>query len=370
VSNARATTALQIHAGPRALAVLRDRALLPADVAAIPAAAGGPKGLVLNPLDQFIFGQWLVPGSGLRDTVHLLGASIGAWRMAVACLPNPVAGFAQLAHDYIHQAYEHAPGKAPTPRHVSQRFGAKLQERFGGREHELLAHERFRLHVIVARGRHVLRREGRWGSRLTTPLGYLGAFAANAVHRKALGAWLERVVISDPRDALPLPLTDFRSRMVPLTALNLQPGLLASCTIPFWLEAVKDIPGAPRGAYWDGGLTDYHLHLRYDALPDGLALYPHFQPQVVPGWLDKAFKRRHQATSALDNLVVISPKPEWIATLPGGKLPDRNDFKAHVDNDAQRIALWTRAVQESQRLADEFAEWVSGERQVAVEPLR
>ena len=39
--------------------------------------------------------------------------------------------------------------------------------------------------------------------------------------------------------------------------------MLASCSIPFWLDAVHDIPGAPRGAYWDGGITDYHLHLDY-----------------------------------------------------------------------------------------------------------
>jgi hypothetical protein len=38
----------------------------------------------------------------------------------------------------------------------------------------------------------------------------------------------------------------------------------------------------------------------------GLVLYPHFQRQVVPGWLDKAWKRRHRASPALDNLVLLS----------------------------------------------------------------
>ena len=42
--------ALEIHAGARALRHLREHGLRPADVHAIPAAAGGPKGLVLNPL--------------------------------------------------------------------------------------------------------------------------------------------------------------------------------------------------------------------------------------------------------------------------------------------------------------------------------
>ena len=62
--------ALAIHAGPRALQQLRERGLQPRDVRVIPAAAGGPKGLVLNPLDRFLFGEWLP-----RDNhvVHLLG---------------------------------------------------------------------------------------------------------------------------------------------------------------------------------------------------------------------------------------------------------------------------------------------------------
>ena len=358
--------ALQIHAGPRALAVLRERPLQPADVAAIPAAAGGAKGMVLNPLDRLLFGQWL-PRS--QQTVHLVGSSIGAWRMAVGCLHDAPAAFAQLANDYIHQRYEHEPGRKPAPRHVSEVFAQTLALRFGGREAEILAHPRFRLHVFVARGRHLLRRDGRTGSRITTPLGYLGAFASNALHRRALGAWLERVVLSDPRDPLPLPLRDLPTRRVALTAENLQPGILASCTIPFWLDPVRDIPGAPHGAYWDGGLTDYHLHLPYSTLPQGVVLYPHFQPQIVPGWLDKGLRHRHRATPSLDNVIVLSPRPEWIASLPERKLPDRNDFLRYGDDDAGRIRSWTRAVAESQRLADDFIEWVEGRGDIEVKPL-
>ena len=141
----------------------------------------------------------------------------------------------------------------------------------------------------------------------------------------------------------------------PLSAANLQPAILASCSIPFWLDAVHDIPGGPRGAYWDGGITDYHLHLPYDALPDGIALYPHFQPQIVPGWLDKVFKARHRATRWLDPLVVLVPHPDWVRALPGGKLPDRNDFKVYGDDHAGRQRVWRGAIAESQRLADEFA---------------
>ncbi|HLO92725.1 MAG TPA: phospholipase, partial [Burkholderiaceae bacterium] len=51
------TRALQIFAGPRARARLAQQGLRPEDVQVIPAAAGGPKGLILNPLDQYIFGD-------------------------------------------------------------------------------------------------------------------------------------------------------------------------------------------------------------------------------------------------------------------------------------------------------------------------
>jgi hypothetical protein len=299
--------------------------------------------------------------------VHLLGASIGAWRMATACLTDPAAQLTQMAHDYIHQDYEHAPGKPPTPRHVSEVFGAKLQERFAGREAEALSHPRYRLHVFTSRGRHVLRRQGR----LRMPLGYMGAFLTNTVSRRAMGGWLERVVFSDAREPLPLHLHlhDYRTRQVSLAAHNLQRSILASCSIPFWLEAVQDIPGAPPGAYWDGGITDYHLHLDYGSMPEGLVLYPHFQKTVIPGWLDKALKHRHRATAHLDRVVLLSPRPEWIATLPNGKLPDRNDFKAYGDDLAGRIQAWSRALAESQRLADEFAELAVGGRPVEAEPL-
>ncbi|MBN8490152.1 MAG: phospholipase [Burkholderiales bacterium] len=355
--------ALQIHAGATALKHLRDRGLSAQDVRVIPAAAGGPKGLILNGLDRYLFGQWLQGGT---QSVHLLGASIGAWRMATACLPDPAAQLAQMAHDYIHQDYEHAPGKPPTPRHVSEVFGAKLQERFAGREPEVLSHPRFRLHVFTSRGRHVLQRQGRF----RMPLGYAGAFLTNSLSRKAMGGWLERVVFSDARENLPLHLHDYRTQQVPLAAQNLQRSILASCSIPFWLEAVQDIPCAPKGAYWDGGITDYHLHLDYGSMHDGLVLYPHFQKTVIPGWLDKALKHRHRATAHLDRVVLLSPRPEWVATLPNAKLPDRNDFKAYGDDLAGRVRAWSRALAESQRLADDFAEAVASGRPVQAEPLQ
>jgi hypothetical protein len=349
----RPKRALQVYAGPRALAHLRERGLRPADVRVVPAAAGGPKGLILSPLDRFLFGHWL---ADCPQTLHLLGASIGAWRMACAVLPDADAALARLAQDYIHQRFDVPDGRLPDAAQVSQAFARLLGEHFGARQAEVLSHPQRRLHVFASRGRGLLlRREGR----LRTPLGYLAAFAGNAVRRQALGAWLERVVFSDPRDALPLGLADFRSRQVALSAANLQPALQASGSIPFVLQAVHDIPGAPPGAYWDGGITDYHLHLDYAAMADGLVLYPHFQQALVPGWLDKGWQRRHASTPRLDNVVVLAPRADWVARLPGGKLPDRQDFKTFRHDPARRIALWSQALAAAQQLADEAADWLA-----------
>ena len=395
--------ALRIHAGPRARQHIAEHGLQPADVGVIPAAAGGPKGLILGPLDRFIFGDWLPRSS---QPVHLVGASIGAWRMATACLTDSVVAFERLEHDYIHQEYEIPPGKKrPSAAHVSERFGQNLQLFYGGRVHEVLAHPRYRLHVVTSRGRHLLRRE----HGLATPLGYLGAFVANTLHRKAMGAWLERVVFSSPDMlsplgsgvALPFATTDYRTRQVALSADNFMPALQASCSIPFVLQAVHDIPGAPRGAYWDGGITDYHMHLRYQTTgshpiainkiaeydrasstlgqkdPDfsgnpaagSLVLYPHFQHRVVPGWLDKGLKWRHRATAALDSMVVLSPDPDWVRSLPNAKLPDRNDFTHYGADSAARSRAWLTATSASQQLVDEWAAWLEKPDPAAVHPL-
>jgi hypothetical protein len=347
--------ALRIYAGPAARRHIERNGLQPSDVRVIPAAAGGPKGLILGPLDRFIFGEWLPQST---QPIDLIGASIGAWRMATACLDNPVEALHRLEHDYIHQEYEVPPGrKRPTPEHVSQRFGENLRTFYGGRVQEVLSHPRYRLHVVTSRGRHMLGRE----HKIFTPLGYAGAFLSNALSRKSMGAWLERVVFSAQGAALPFNDQDYRTRHVPLTEDNFNHALQASCSIPFVLQAVHDIPGGPRGAYWDGGITDYHLHLDYrQRAGPGIVLYPHFQKAVVPGWLDKALKRRHGSTPFLDNMVVLAPDPEWVSTLPNGKLPDRTDFGRYGSSVEARTTTWQRATGASAQLAEDFAFWLQG----------
>ena len=369
--------ALRIYAGPKAMQHIVSNGLQPHDVGVVPGAAGGPKGLILGPLDRFIFGDWLAQAN---HDVHLVGASIGAWRMATACLVDPVAGFKRLEHDYIRQDYALKPGeKFPSADTVSADFGRNLAGFYDGKVADVLGHPRYKLHIVTSRGRHMLSRE----HKLATPLGYAGAFLTNAIYRKAMGNWLERVVFSSQFAALPFDSSDFKTRHIALNEANFHPALQASCSIPFVLKAVHDIPGAPRGAYWDGGITDYHLHLNYasdliaasvhnikatalnstdiEQKPDvgaGLVLYPHFQKAVVPGWLDKSLKWRHQATPFLSNMVLLAPNPDWVKTLPNAKLPDRTDFKRYGTDLHARVKAWSSAVSSSDQLADEWQQWL------------
>ena len=45
------------------------------------------------------------------------------------------------------------------------------------------------------------------------------------------------------------------------TVEHLLSALHASGSIPFVLTGERDIPGAPPGQYWDGGIIDYHFDL-------------------------------------------------------------------------------------------------------------
>ena len=94
--------ALSLRAGKRALTRIREQGLQPADVAILPGAAGGPKGLGIQGLDLALFGDWL-PRAPRERT--LIGASIGSWRFASACLPDPCAGIRRLGELYTSQRF-------------------------------------------------------------------------------------------------------------------------------------------------------------------------------------------------------------------------------------------------------------------------
>lgn len=360
------TQALAIYAGKKAKAHIAKNGLQAKDIRVVAGAAGGPKGLLLLGLDKFIFGEWLKTSS---QPVDLLGASIGAWRMATACMNDCEAGFDRLTRDYIAQDYEPIYNKRgkrvmPSTGFVSDGFSKALTSFFENHLQEVLHHPRYNLHIITSRGRGFLR-QTRSDKRLQarTVFGFAGAFFANLVNRPAMGTFMERVVFSSGYDEgeLPFDSADYATREVTLTPANFYAALQASCSIPFVLNAMNDIAGAPQGSYWDGGMTDYHCHMNYAGKlrDDEIVLVPHFQKHLIAGWLDKALKWRHKSTAFLDNVVVLAPTPEWTRELPDGKIPDRQDFHTYADNFAGREKAWSGAVSQSEQLVREFKEFLS-----------
>jgi len=354
-------SAIAIRAGPRALAAIARDGLRAADIAIVPGAAGGPKALGLNGLDLALFGEWLPAAPRVR---HLIGASIGAWRFAAACRPDPAAALAELARLYAEQRYPPRPGAALVTRTVREMLGAL----FSGHEAEILASPGYRLHILAVRGRGLLTRDA--GLRRT--VGFGAAMFANLAGRRHLRHFLERTVFHDARErppflaeagvagsllaadsATPIRFDAFHTHAVALDRDNLYQALVASAAIPMLIDAVPDIPRAPAGIYWDGGLIDYHLHLPYSRSA-GLVLYPHFTDRIVPGWLDKALPWRKARGEWLDNVILVSPSRDYLARLPFGKLPDRKDFRRFETDYAGRLAYWKTAIAESRRLGDEF----------------
>jgi hypothetical protein len=361
-------SALSFHAGPAALAQIRAHGLRAQDVAIIPAAAGGPKGLIFQFLDQWLFGDWL-PSAPRERT--LIGSSIGAWRLAAACQRDPMKAFSRLGELYSGQRYASA---KPTQDDIDVAVQALLGEFVQGHEEDIVNHPHHRLHLLTVRGK---------GSLAAPPHRYaeMRGFASAALHnfasRERLGKLLERVVIGDKRSHAPWlrdKFDSFTTHFSELSRDNLASGLLASGTLPILMKPVNGIADAPPGYYWDGGIIDYHLALPYaKAGEDAIVLYPHFNEHIVPGWLDKAMPWRRAARGPnrawLDNVLIVAPTQDFKRTLPRGKLPDRGDFKFYGLDHDERIRRWRAAIDAGERLRDEFAEFVSKPDLSRIRPL-
>ena len=73
----------------------------------------------------------------------------------------------------------------------------------------------------------------------------------------------------------------------------------------------------------------------------------------------------------LDNTVLIGPSDEYVASLPGGKIPDRQDFYQFKNNDSERVSRWTAAKDRSSELGEAFIRLAeSGDITSVVEPLK
>jgi hypothetical protein len=318
-----------------------------------------------------VFGEWFPRAPRVRT---LIGSSIGAWRMAAACQRDPVKAFARLGELYSGQRYTSI---KPSQEQIDEVVQGLLAELVRGHEDDIVNHPQHRLHLITVRGKRALEAPGH---RYAEMRGFAAAALHNLAARDKLAHLLDRVVIGDSRDAAPWlreRFDNFDTHFAPLTRANLASSLLASGTLPMLMKPVRDIAGAPPGHYWDGGIIDYNLALPYARVAErdqgALVLYPHFSEHIVPGWLDKAMPWRRAARGPnrgwLDNVLIVAPSKDFLGSLPRGKLIDRSDFKFYGLDHDKRIRAWRRAMEEGERLRDEFAAFVERPDVARITPL-
>jgi len=334
--------ALRLIAGKTARQRIEDRGLTPDLIRLVVGASGGPKWLVLRGLDQAVFGEWLPAAT---QKIDMVGSSIGAWRMTMASHPDPAAMFPILEEGYF--SYRKEDGA--TPENVTKASYAILQRVLGTDVCEAIVSNRKRnLNIVAVRCLGATASQ----SRFMEGAGLLGAAAANAIDRPLLGNFFQRAVFhSGAAVACSDAWSDFDRIDAPLKAGALHDALMASGSIPFVVEAVRDIMGAPKGVYRDGGVIDYHFDVPW-SYEDGIVLYPHFYGHLVPGWFDKSRQSRRVSGGALDQQLILAPSDDFVASLPYGKIPDRKNF---VDmEDSERLPYWRQVVDLSYRLADEF----------------
>ena len=317
-------------------------------------ASGGPKWLILGRMDRVLIADLLAGRSRPLDAV---GSSIGSWRHAAMAQPDPVEAYDRFEKAYLAQSYRSAKPSVPEITQVALWLMNSLLGEQGG--HSVATHPWLRSHIVTARGKGL--NAQRPGKRLIAGMGI--AALGNAVSRRTLPASFQRVVFA-PEQASPLRLLldGFDTQYVGLSEANVFHALMASGAIPYVFEGVYEIEGAGQGAFWDGGIIDYHFDLQ--RLPrDEVWLYPHFSNRTTVGWFDKFLPWRADQQVSVDQLIMICPTDEFIASLPFGKIPDRRDFGNIPES--VREPYWQTCVDESQRLADEFSELIHGSNPLA-----
>ncbi|MFO7931910.1 MAG: patatin-like phospholipase family protein [Thermodesulfobacteriota bacterium] len=347
---------LSFWAGKTAFEKIMDSGLGPGDIKVIAGAAGGPKWLVLNALDRAVFSGWI---KHRQDPVFLIGSSIASWRFAAAACGDHESAINRFESSYIRQSYR----KNPPRSDIDHELEGVLDSLMGpDGPQQILSHPFYRLSIMTVRCRGLTGTDDK--KRLLPALA--AAALANGVSRRALGLFFERALFYDSRDVPPfLGMRGFPVRRIPLDAENIKPALLASGSIPMLMSAIRDIPGAPSGAYRDGGIIDYHMNIPFSENSrghKGIVLFPHYCEQVVPGWLDKQVPWRKPDFRTMENVLMPAPAREFVNSLPFAKIPDRKDFYLFAGKDAERMDYWRKVVERSRELAEDFMEAVESGR--------
>jgi len=348
LSSTNKNSPLCIYAGVKALSHIQNFGLSAHDVKVVAGAAGGPKWLVLHGLDQFIFGDWL---NDVKNPVHLIGSSIGAWRYAAYCRSDFHTSFKTFESLYFAQTYSEKPDKKEITEEIEKILDGILDE---DGISEILQNKRFKLNLFADRSRSLLNSD----HPLVLVPGLLLSTLFNLLSRQSLNLFFKRTLFHNKTDLPPfINLNDFPTDKVALNEENLRLAILASGSIPMIVNGIDQIPGAKPGYYRDGGLIDYHMSLPY-GIDTGIVLLPHFSDTIIPGWLDKYAGWRKPESSHLEHMLLVAPSASFIESLPLSKIPDRSDFKRFVGDDRGRIQYWQEVTKRSSELSETFQSWI------------
>jgi hypothetical protein len=337
---------LIVRAGARARDRLRREGFHRDLFGTLVGASGGPKWLVLRHIDDVLADRLI---AGRNTPLDTLGSSIGSFRHACHAQADPKAALARFEQGYVEQAYE-GDGR-PSMQEISSESDRILALMLGEKgAREIVTNQKVRSHFVASR---LLLDRG-----LDRGFGFQRQLASaallNTIARRHLGRAFERVLFG-PGDS-PIVYEDFPTTRYTLDAESVQQALLASGSIPLVMQGVRDVPNVP-GILFDGGIVDYHFDFEF-ARREGLVLFAHFFDRIVPGWFDRPLKWRRPAPEALEDVVMVAPSDAFVASLPGSKVPDRNDFLDLSTGD--RIARWRRVIEVSRVLADDLNDLMDG----------
>jgi len=353
--------AIKIKAGRKAYRLIMDGGFHFDRIASYFGPAAGPRWLVASGFDLSLLQQGVL---GNSRPLSLIGSSAGAWRFAAWIQPEPEKSYRTLLEKYITTNYTREDNAATVLKSLSTIINAYLED---DALPFALANKRYRLAVITARSKSLITSE----LKIVQAVGLGLYFLFNALDRQAMHRFFERVIFYQGKAPPPFCLTaGFRGRFVPITEVNFKYAVMASGAIPMVVGGVRDIFGASKGVYRDGGMLDYHLNQNYAVKDDDLTLFFLHQERIVPGWMDKKLKNRRPPDHILDNVLMVHLSDEFVAKLPYGKVPDRTDFKTFIDDPITRIRYWRQAVEQAAPLGEQFLELVaSGRIRDAVKPL-
>jgi len=344
-------TDLCIKAGPRAYDIIMNGGFDFDRIAAYVAPAGGPRWLAASGFDLALLESGVL---GQKKPVLLSGTSSGAWRLAAWPQPEPVRSYRTFMELYLkHSSYK----RGDTPRFLLESMSEIIDAYIEDDAIPFaLTNKKYRLAVTTARAKNIAASETKW----IQQIGIGAAWLLNAANPDYVHRLFERVVFYyGPLPPLFCLRPGFMGKAIPLNATNFKAAILASGAIPLVIAGLKDIYGAPVGIYRDGGLFDYHLNHEYTGREGEITLFFNHQERIVPGWLDKRLKSRRPPGPILENVLMVYPSESFAEKLPGGRVPDREDFLLFIDDPTTRVENWRRAVELCTPLGEQFLELVA-----------